>query len=96
LSGNRIKQLKANHISPLLAGQEDLEPSGEVSKNAIDYLSGKIGKAANVVLKKIKLRKPFPGLQTIPGLGRILSMIGMKYTRIIIPEKSRFKSIIIR
>ena len=77
---NKIKQLKENHITPLLAGQEDLELSGEVSKNAIDFLSRQIVKIENTVVNKVKLRKPFLGLQTIPGLGKILSLTIMLET----------------
>jgi transposase len=80
LSGNKIKQVKENHIAPLLAGQEDLELSGEVSKDVIDYLSRQIRKIENVVLEKVTLRKSFLGLQTIPGLGKILSMTIMLET----------------
>lgn len=94
LSSNKIKQLKENHIAPLLASQEDLELSGEVSKNAIDYLSGQIRKIENVVLGKVKLRKPFLGLQTIPGLGKILSMTIMLETGRIerFPDVGKFSS----
>lgn len=80
LSGNKIKQFKENHIAPLLAGQDDLELSGEVSKEAIDFLSRQIVKIENTVLDKVKLRKPFLGLQTIPGLGKILSLTIMLET----------------
>lgn len=37
-------------------------------------------KIENVVLDKVKLRKRFLGLQTIPGLGKILSMTIMLET----------------
>ncbi len=80
MSGNKIKQVRENHIAPLLAGQEDLELSGEVSKDVIDYLSRQIRKIENVVLEKVTLRKSFLGLQTIPGLGKILSMTIMLET----------------
>jgi len=80
LSGNKIKRFKENHIAPLLAGQEDLALSGEVSKNTIDFLSKQIVAIENVVLSKVKLRNQFLGLQTIPGLGKILSMTIMLET----------------
>jgi transposase len=80
LSGNKIKRFKENHIAPLLAGQEDLELSGEVSKDTIDFLSKQIVKIENTVLNKVKLRKPFLGLQTIPGLGKILPLTIMLET----------------
>jgi transposase len=80
LTGNKIKRVRVNYITPLLAGQEDLEMSGAVSKDVIDYLSQQIRKIENVVLNKVTLRQPFLGLQTIPGLGKILSMTIMLET----------------
>lgn len=80
LNGNKIKQLKENHIAPLLDGQEDLELSGEVSKDAIDFLSKQIAKIERMVVDKVKLRRPFLGLQTIPGLGKILTLTIMLET----------------
>jgi transposase len=80
LSGAKIKRFKENHIAPLLAGQEDLELSGEVSKEAIDFLSRQIIKIEQTVVDKVKLRKPFSGLQTIPGLGKVLCLTIMLET----------------
>lgn len=80
LNVNKIKQLKKNHIAPLLAGQENLELSGEVSKDATDFLSKQIVKIERTVVSKVKLRQPFLGLQTIPGLGKILSLTIMLET----------------
>jgi len=42
LGANKIKAIKEDHISPLLAGQEDLELSGAVSKDCIDFLTRKM------------------------------------------------------
>jgi hypothetical protein len=42
LPGKKINQVRVNHITPLLASQEDLAMSGAVSKDCIDYLSSKI------------------------------------------------------
>ena len=80
LNGNKIKRLKENHIAPLLDGQEDLELSGEVSKDTIDFLSKQIAKIEKMVVDKVKLRRPFLGLQTIPGLGKILTLTIMLET----------------
>ncbi len=77
---NKIKRFKENHIAPLPADQEDLALSGEVSKNAIDFLSKQIAAIENVVLSKVKLKNQFLGLQTIPGLGKILAMTIMLET----------------
>lgn len=80
LSGNKMKQLRENHVAPLLAGQEDLALSGEVSKETIDFLSGQISKVESLVLKKVKLRKSFQCLQSMPGVGKILSLTIMLET----------------
>jgi transposase len=80
LSGNKIKQFREDHVAPLLGGQEDLRLSGEVSKETIDYLTRQIRKVEGVVQRKVRLRKPFLGLQTIPGIGRILSLTIMLET----------------
>jgi transposase len=73
LNINKMKQLTEDHVAPLLAGQEDLELSGLVSKESIDYLTGQIKRIESAVKKKIEIRKPFEGLQTIPGVGIVLS-----------------------
>lgn len=80
LPGNKIKQVKQNHIEPLLAANEDLAMSGMVSKECIDYLSKKIREIETSVEKRVELLAPFAGLQTIPGVGRILSLTIMLET----------------
>lgn len=80
LSGSKIKQFKEDHVLPLLAGQEDLKLSGEVSKESIDYLSRQILKIEKNIQDKVKLRKPFLGLQTTPGIGKILGLTIMLET----------------
>jgi len=89
LGANKIKATKTDYISPLLAGQEDLELSGGVSKDCIDFLTRKIREIENVVKNKMKLRKPFLGLQTIPGVGLTLSLTIMLETG----EISRFSNV---
>ena len=80
LPGKKIKQVRVNHITPLLAYQEDLAMSGAVSKDCIDYLSKKIKEIEVSVESRVKLRKPFIGLQTVPGIGLILSVTIMLET----------------
>lgn len=80
LSGNKIKQFRENHVTPLLASQEDLQLSGEVSKETIDYLTRQIQKVEGVVQDKVRLKKPFLGLQTVPGIGKILGLTIMLET----------------
>lgn len=80
LGGNKIKQVKEDHVLPLLAEQEDLKLSGQVSKDTIDYLTRQIRKIEGVVLEKVKLRRPFLGLQSMPGIGKILGLTIMLET----------------
>jgi transposase len=77
---NDIKAIKENKVSPLLSGNEDLELSGSVSKETIDFLSRKIRKIETAVKKKIKLKKSFVLLQTISGIGHILAVTIMLET----------------
>lgn len=80
LNSNKIKQLKENHIAPLLANQEDLALSGTVSKDCIDFLSRQIREVEVAVKNKVELHKSYAGLQTIPGIGRTLSLTIMLET----------------
>ena len=51
-----------------------------MSKNAIDFLTNQIVRIETAVVGAVKLRKPFLGLQTNHGLGKILSMTIMLET----------------
>lgn len=89
LNGNKIKQKHENHVSPLLADQEDLALSGEVSKEVIDFLGLQIHRIESVALNHVKLRKSFQCLRSIPGVGKILSLTIMLETGSI----DRFKTV---
>ena len=80
LPGKKIKQVRINHVTPLLASQEDLAMSGAVSKDCIDYLSKKIKEIEVSVENRVEIRKQFAGLQTVPGIGKILSLTIMLET----------------
>jgi transposase len=80
VNANNIKSMKENRVSPLLDGNEDLQLSGEVSKEAIDFLGQKIRKIETAVKKKVKLKKTFIHLQSICGVGNILSLTIMLET----------------
>jgi hypothetical protein len=54
--------------------------SGAVSKDCIDYLSGKIREVEVSVEDRVELLKPYAGLQTVPGIGRIISLTVMLET----------------
>jgi transposase len=80
LDGNQIKRLKENRVSPILAGQEDLALSGKVSKETIDFLTCQIKQVENVVQDKVELKDQYQYLQTICGVGKILSLTIMLET----------------
>jgi transposase len=77
---NNIKRLREDQVTPLLDGQEDLELSGRVSKETIDFMTRKIWEIEKVVQKKITLREPFIYLKTLPGIGKVLSLTVMLET----------------
>jgi len=80
INANQIKVIKENRVAPLLAGDDDLELSGYVSKEVIDFLTQKIRKLETAIKNKVKLKKPFVQLQTICGVGNILSLTIMLET----------------
>lgn len=80
INANQIEVIKDNRIAPLLAGNDDLELSGYVSKEVIDFLTQKIRKLETAIKNKVKLKKPFVQLQTICGVGNILSLTIMLET----------------
>jgi len=80
LSGNQIKRFKTNNVAPLLEGQEDLALSGLVSKETIDFLSRQITQVENFVQNKVQVKDQYQYLQTICGVGKILSLTIMLET----------------
>jgi transposase len=74
LSGAKMKQTTNDHVTPLLADNEDLALSGEVSKQSIDYLSQQIVKIEKTCQDRMKLNPQYIGLLTIPGIGKILAL----------------------
>ena len=64
----------------MLLGQEDLEFSGEVSKETIDFLTRKIRTIETYIKNKVKMKIPFKYLDTIPGIGKVLSLTIMLET----------------
>ena len=74
LNTNKIKAVKEDFITPLLAGQNDLQMSGAVSKDCIDFLTGKIREIECSLKSRMTEKKSFLDLQTIPGVGHILAL----------------------
>jgi transposase len=74
LNGNKIKQMTENHVAPLLAENEDLALSGEVSKESIDFLSCQITRIEKICQDRMKINPQYTGLLTMPGIGKILAL----------------------
>lgn len=74
VSSNRIKQLTEDHVHPHLLNNEDLALVGTVSKESIDFFTKKIARIESVVLKRVKLQKPYQKLLTLPGVGKVLAL----------------------
>lgn len=74
LNSTKIKQRTTNLVAPLMAENDDLALCGEVSKQSIDHLSFQIEKIEKICSNRIETRKEHRGLQTIPGVGKILSL----------------------
>jgi len=77
---NRMKALRTDHVTPLLAGNDDLSLAGRVSKDAIDALTRQITAIEVVVEKKMNLRRPYDLLLSMPGVGRVLALTIMMET----------------
>ncbi len=80
LKCNDIRRLKENRVNPLLEDNEDLALAGQVSKDAIDFLTRKIREIETAVEKKVKLSEPYKGLLGVFGIGKILALTIMLET----------------
>ena len=80
LNVNQIKKLTENKVAPVLAGSEDLALSGKVSKACIDFLTRQIREVENFVQDKVELKAPYQHLQSLCGVGKILSLTIMLET----------------
>ena len=80
LKTSNIKNSKEDCVTPFLMDNEDLALSGKVSKEAIDFLTGKIKDIESFIEKRVRLTGPYKKLQTIPGIGKILGLTIMLET----------------
>ena len=80
LSANDIKVSQEDRVAPFLSDQEELSLAGAVSKDAIDFLGGKIRYIETEVRNRIRLKEPYTLLRTMPGVGNILSLTIMLET----------------
>jgi transposase len=88
-----IKRTREDHVTPLFQGQ-DLELSGTVSKETIDYLGQQISVIERFALKTQAIEDGCTNLMSIPGVGKILSMTIMLETGTIerFPKVGNFTS----
>lgn len=77
LNGNQIKRFKENKVAPILEGPEDLALSGKVSKAC---MTRQIREVENFIQDKVELKDQYQYLQTICGVGKILSLTIMLET----------------
>jgi transposase len=80
VSGNDMKRLREDRVSPVFSGDEDLVLVGSVSKEAIDFLTRQIRKIEKVIEGRVELRAPYRYLLTLPGVGKILALTIMLET----------------
>ena len=80
MNPNRMKALRTDHVTPLLAGNDDLSLAGRVSKEAIDSLTKQIKAIEVTVEKKMDIKKPYDLLLSLPGVGRVLGLTIMMET----------------
>ncbi len=80
MNTNRTKALTTDHVTPLLAGNDDPTLAGKMSKDAIDSLSRQIIAIERAVERKLSLRKAYDLLLSLPGVGRVLALTIMMET----------------
>lgn len=76
----QIKGIRKNRVRPLLSDNEHLQESGDALKEVIDLLSKRIRKIENHVVNQVLLSPAYEYLQTLPGIGKILSLTIMLET----------------
>jgi transposase len=68
----RIKKVREDQVTPIVADNENLEMSGAISKETIDFLTRKIRRIETFVQKQAK--NSYRYLESIPGIGKVLSL----------------------
>jgi transposase len=73
LSGNEIKTLRAEDIAKIFS-EEHLLLSAQANRASIEFFGHHIKSIEKAVRKRVKLRKSFEYLLTVPGIGEILAL----------------------
>ncbi|MBJ6752868.1 IS110 family RNA-guided transposase [Geomonas anaerohicana] len=80
LRSRDITRVREDHVSPLLADNEDLALAGQVSKESIDFLTRQIRSIETFIERKLELHDGYKELLTVPGIGKILGLTIMLET----------------
>ena len=80
MNANRMKAVRTDHVTPLLASNDDLSLAGMVSKKSIDALTMQIKAIEVAVEKRMDIRRPYDLLLSLPGVGRVLALTIMMET----------------
>jgi transposase len=75
LSVNEIRAVRVDHITPLLPDEPHLRLRADADKKSIDYLSLRIKELETEVERSTRGMSGYEPLLSIPGVGRILSMV---------------------
>jgi transposase len=62
LKANAVKALTIDHVTPYLAGNEDLALAGKVSKESIDFFTLQIKSIESVIGERVALQEPYSKL----------------------------------
>ena len=73
VSANEIRQLSAEDLQPLLQ-QEHIVLSAQANLDSIRFFAQQIRRLEKAIKNKIKVKKEFQYLMTVPGIGTILAM----------------------
>jgi transposase len=79
MPGNEIKGLKEEDLKKLFK-EEHLVLAGKANIATMHFLKERITEIEKTVLKKVKLRKEYINLLTVPGIGEILALTIMLET----------------
>lgn len=80
IKSENIKKRSEDCVTPSLKWSEDLALCGEVSKETIDFLTFQINRIEKTVLERVRLKKEYQNLLSIPGVGKILALTIMLET----------------
>ena len=73
LKGDKVKQLTTSEVEPLV-GSAEVALAVETTLQVTDCVEQQITRLEEAILQRVRLRKQFAVLQSIPGVGTILAL----------------------